>query len=186
MSLGEICSKYPTSSGTYSWSFQLASFKHRILLSWINGWLITVGYWVLTLSVTFVRDIPSSYPSDPASLLLSLSRAPVNSFCRASTFFFRSGRPPHGKIVSSKSRVLDQPPRWLFSPDLIFVLVVVMTTGIAICFDHNLPFLDVSKQYNGTQSIQPPNSNQAVAAVWNLLGTIGKWHICLVSSFKSR
>lgn len=142
-----------------------------ILDQWLayHGWL---------LGVDSFRHLRTWYsiliPSDRANLLLSLSRALVNSFCRVSTFFFRSGRPPHGKIVSSKSRVLDQPPRWLFSPDLIFVLVVVMTTGIAICFDHNLPFLDVSKQYNGTQSIQPPNSNQAVAAVWNLLGTIGK------------
>lgn len=71
MSLGEICSKYPTSSGTYSWSFQLASFKHRVLLSWINGWLVTVGYWVLTLSVTFVRTISSSHPIDRAIFFCS-------------------------------------------------------------------------------------------------------------------
>lgn len=54
-SLGEICSKYPTSAGAYYWCFRLASPKRRLLLSWINGWLTMVGVWTVSLSVTFVR-----------------------------------------------------------------------------------------------------------------------------------
>ncbi|KAJ7493585.1 amino acid transporter [Mycena latifolia] len=52
-SLGEICAKYPTSAGAYYWCFRLASPRHRLLLSWINGWLTMVGVWTISLSVTF-------------------------------------------------------------------------------------------------------------------------------------
>ncbi|KAJ7607584.1 amino acid transporter [Roridomyces roridus] len=53
LSLGEICAKYPTSAGAYYWCFRLASPRHRMLLSWINGWLTMVGVWTISLSVTF-------------------------------------------------------------------------------------------------------------------------------------
>nr|GAT47426.1 amino acid transporter [Mycena chlorophos] len=52
-SLGEICAKYPTSAGAYYWCFRLAPPKHRLLVSWINGWLTMVGVWTVSLSVTF-------------------------------------------------------------------------------------------------------------------------------------
>ncbi|KAJ6554339.1 amino acid transporter [Mycena capillaripes] len=52
-SLGEICAKYPTSAGAYYWCFRLASPRHRLLFSWINGWLTMVGVWTISLSVTF-------------------------------------------------------------------------------------------------------------------------------------
>jgi amino acid transporter len=52
LSLGEICAKYPTSAGAYYWCYRLAS-RHRLLASWINGWLTMVGVWTISLSVTF-------------------------------------------------------------------------------------------------------------------------------------
>ncbi|KAJ7896973.1 amino acid transporter [Mycena leptocephala] len=52
-SLDEICAKYPTSAGAYYWCFRLASPPHRLLFSWINGWLTMVGVWTISLSVTF-------------------------------------------------------------------------------------------------------------------------------------
>ncbi|KAF8882833.1 amino acid transporter [Infundibulicybe gibba] len=53
LSLGEICSKYPTSAGAYYWCFRLASPRYKLLFSWINGWLTMVGVWTISLSVTF-------------------------------------------------------------------------------------------------------------------------------------
>ncbi|KAJ8073088.1 hypothetical protein PM082_019956 [Marasmius tenuissimus] len=53
LSLAEICAKYPTSAGTYYWSYRLASPRSRLLLSWINGWLNLAGNWTVSLSVTF-------------------------------------------------------------------------------------------------------------------------------------
>ncbi|KAJ7054597.1 amino acid transporter [Mycena amicta] len=52
-SLGEICAKYPTSAGAYYWCFRLTPPKHRLLVSWINGWLTMCGVWTIALSVTF-------------------------------------------------------------------------------------------------------------------------------------
>lgn len=53
LSLGEFASRYPTSAGPYYWSFQLASPKHRTLLSFITGWTWLIGNWTITLSVNF-------------------------------------------------------------------------------------------------------------------------------------
>ncbi|KAJ3997570.1 amino acid transporter [Lentinula boryana] len=117
MSMAEICSKYPTSSGTYFWTYQLAPSKYRLLFSWVVGWLVTVGYWVVAVSVTF----------GTSQLIL----AGINIYL----------------------------PQWVataWQTYLIFVLVVLVTTTVAIFFDHSLPFLD------------------SIAATWNLLGIIIK------------
>ncbi|KAI0318741.1 amino acid/polyamine transporter I [Amylostereum chailletii] len=53
MSLGEICSQFPTSAGAYYWTFRLAPPKSRVALSWINGWMTLVGVWTIALSVNF-------------------------------------------------------------------------------------------------------------------------------------
>ncbi|KAH0580048.1 hypothetical protein H2248_002862 [Termitomyces sp. 'cryptogamus'] len=53
LSLAEICSVYPTSAGAYYWCYRLASPKSRLVLSWINGWLFTVGIWTVSLAVAF-------------------------------------------------------------------------------------------------------------------------------------
>ncbi|CAA7262001.1 unnamed protein product [Cyclocybe aegerita] len=37
----------------YYWCFRLTSPKHRLLASWINGWLTMVGVWTICVSVTF-------------------------------------------------------------------------------------------------------------------------------------
>ncbi|KAJ3895466.1 amino acid transporter [Lentinula edodes] len=105
LSMGEICSKYPVASGTYFWTYQLAPSKYRLLFSWIVGWLVTVGYWVVTVSVTFGTS--------------QLVLAGANIYL----------------------------PQWeatAWQTYLIFALVVLLTTAVAIVFDHSLPFLDVS------------------------------------------
>jgi hypothetical protein len=61
LSLAEIASKYPTSAGAYYWCFRLASPKHRVLLSWINGWLGLVGVWTGNLSGLFGQS-SKQYP----------------------------------------------------------------------------------------------------------------------------
>ncbi|KAL1741306.1 amino acid transporter [Schizophyllum fasciatum] len=53
LSLAEIASKYPTSAGAYYWCYRLAPPRHRLLLSYITGWLIVTGDWMVSLSVTF-------------------------------------------------------------------------------------------------------------------------------------
>ncbi|KAJ4468961.1 amino acid/polyamine transporter I [Lentinula lateritia] len=105
LSMGEICSKYPVASGTYFWTYQLAPSRYRLLFSWTVGWLVTVGYWVVTVSVTFGTS--------------QLVLAGANIYL----------------------------PQWeatAWQTYLIFALVVLLTTAVAIVFDHSLPFLDVS------------------------------------------
>ncbi|KAI1918965.1 hypothetical protein LOZ12_004454 [Ophidiomyces ophidiicola] len=52
LSLSELASRYPTSAGPYYWSFQVAK-KHKIILSFITGWVWLIGNWTITLSVNF-------------------------------------------------------------------------------------------------------------------------------------
>ena len=52
-SLAEICARFPTSAGAYYWTFRLAPPRARVLLSWMNGWLMLVGVWTIALSVNF-------------------------------------------------------------------------------------------------------------------------------------
>lgn len=53
LSLGEICSLYPTSAGAYYWTYRLSPPSSRVLLSWITGWMTLVGVWTISLSVNF-------------------------------------------------------------------------------------------------------------------------------------
>ncbi|KIK57897.1 hypothetical protein GYMLUDRAFT_262759 [Collybiopsis luxurians FD-317 M1] len=53
LSLAELASKFPTSAGTYYWTYRLAGPQRRTLYSWINGWLFLVGMWTCSLSATF-------------------------------------------------------------------------------------------------------------------------------------
>ncbi|VDB95431.1 unnamed protein product [Peniophora sp. CBMAI 1063] len=53
LSLGEICSLYPTSAGAYYWTYKLSPPSSRVLLSWITGWMTLVGVWTISLSVNF-------------------------------------------------------------------------------------------------------------------------------------
>ncbi|KAH7024984.1 amino acid/polyamine transporter I [Microdochium trichocladiopsis] len=56
VSLGELASRWPTSAGTYYWTYQLASLRsgsNAQLLSYICGWTWWVGNVTITLSVNF-------------------------------------------------------------------------------------------------------------------------------------
>ncbi|KAL1741289.1 amino acid/polyamine transporter I [Schizophyllum fasciatum] len=58
LSLAEIASAYPTAGGPYYWTLrrhQLAAFlrRHRLLLSYVTGWLVITGDWMLALSAAF-------------------------------------------------------------------------------------------------------------------------------------
>ncbi|KAL1757995.1 amino acid/polyamine transporter I [Schizophyllum commune] len=53
LSLAEIASKYPTSGGAYYWTYQLSPKRYRLVLSYITGWLIVTGDWMLALSAAF-------------------------------------------------------------------------------------------------------------------------------------
>ncbi|KAL3501781.1 hypothetical protein ACH5RR_036230 [Cinchona calisaya] len=53
LSMGEICSSYPTSGGLYYWSAKLAGPSWAPFASWITGWFNIVGQWAVTTSVDF-------------------------------------------------------------------------------------------------------------------------------------
>ncbi|KAL2208293.1 amino acid transporter [Sarocladium strictum] len=52
-SLAEICAVFPTAGGVYYWSAMLSSRKWAPLVSFVDGWLHTVGCWTVTLSINF-------------------------------------------------------------------------------------------------------------------------------------
>ncbi|KAM3078029.1 hypothetical protein ACMFMG_002672 [Clarireedia jacksonii] len=52
LSLSELASRFPTSAGPYYWSFQVAT-RHKVVLSFITGWIWLIGNWTITLSVNF-------------------------------------------------------------------------------------------------------------------------------------
>ncbi|KAL5375907.1 hypothetical protein DPSP01_010900 [Paraphaeosphaeria sporulosa] len=55
VSLAELASRYPTSSGVYYWSYRLCG-QHKTMrktLSFITGWFWLIGNWTITLSVNF-------------------------------------------------------------------------------------------------------------------------------------
>lgn len=55
LSLAELASRYPTSSGVCYWSYRLCG-KHkemRKILSFLTGWFWLIGNWTITLSVNF-------------------------------------------------------------------------------------------------------------------------------------
>ena len=54
LSLSELASRYPTSSGIYHWSFQLMKNSgNRKLISFVTGWIWLIGNWTVSLSVNF-------------------------------------------------------------------------------------------------------------------------------------
>jgi amino acid transporter len=55
ISLAELASRYPTSSGVYYWSYRLCENheKTRNILSFLTGWFWLIGNWTITLSVNF-------------------------------------------------------------------------------------------------------------------------------------
>lgn len=55
VSLAELASRYPTSSGVYYWSYRLCGKRKgmRKVLSFITGWFWLIGNWTIALSVNF-------------------------------------------------------------------------------------------------------------------------------------
>jgi amino acid transporter len=52
-SLAEICAVFPTAGGVYYWSAMLSSRKWAPLVSFVDGWLHTVGCWVSTQTTIY-------------------------------------------------------------------------------------------------------------------------------------
>ncbi|KAJ5781161.1 hypothetical protein N7457_006321 [Penicillium paradoxum] len=74
LSLSELASRYPTSSGIYHWSFQLMKNSgSRKLISFVTGWIWLIGNWTISLSVNFgiaslvVATVSIFYPDWTAS-----------------------------------------------------------------------------------------------------------------------
>ncbi|KAH6981505.1 amino acid/polyamine transporter I [Ilyonectria destructans] len=54
VSLGELASRYPTSSGVYYWSYRLMDEKHyQNAMAYFTGWVWLIGNWTIALSVNF-------------------------------------------------------------------------------------------------------------------------------------
>jgi amino acid transporter len=55
VSLAELASRYPTSSGVYYWSYRLCGDRSRTrkIVSFVTGWFWLIGNWTITLSVNF-------------------------------------------------------------------------------------------------------------------------------------
>ncbi|RGP72029.1 amino acid transporter [Fusarium longipes] len=54
LSLGELASRYPTSSGVYHWSYRLTENKsYQYATAYFTGWVWLIGNWTIALSVNF-------------------------------------------------------------------------------------------------------------------------------------
>jgi amino acid transporter len=55
ISLAELASRYPTSSGVYYWSYRLCGERKRTrkIVSFFSGWFWLIGNWTIALSVNF-------------------------------------------------------------------------------------------------------------------------------------
>ncbi|WVW84378.1 hypothetical protein I302_106412 [Kwoniella bestiolae CBS 10118] len=52
-SLGELAARFPTAAGPYYWTYQTASSRTRVFLSYLTGWIILIGVIIVSLSVAF-------------------------------------------------------------------------------------------------------------------------------------
>jgi amino acid transporter len=53
MSMGEICSSFPTAGGLYYWAAKLAPEKHAPVWSWFAGWFNLLGQVAITAGISF-------------------------------------------------------------------------------------------------------------------------------------
>ena len=53
MSMGEICSSFPTAGGLYYWAAKLAPQKHAPIWSWFAGWFNLLGQVAITAGISF-------------------------------------------------------------------------------------------------------------------------------------
>ncbi|KIR26742.1 GabA permease [Cryptococcus deuterogattii 99/473] len=78
VSLGEICSRFPTSGGPYYWSYALAPPSIRTMLSYVTGWLYMLAIWMLDLgthygtAILIVGAINIYYPDWTAPVWVTL------------------------------------------------------------------------------------------------------------------
>jgi amino acid permease (GABA permease) len=76
MSMGEVCSSYPTAGGLYYWSAKLAK-RNAPFWSWTTGWFNLIGQIAITASIDFALAnfiggflaLTTSYVPSPGSLL---------------------------------------------------------------------------------------------------------------------
>lgn len=76
MSMGEVCSSYPTAGGLYYWSAKLAK-RNAPIWSWTTGWFNLIGQVAITASIDFALAnfiggflaLTSDYVPSPGSLL---------------------------------------------------------------------------------------------------------------------
>jgi amino acid permease (GABA permease) len=76
MSMGEVCSSYPTAGGLYYWSAKLAK-SSGALWSWTTGWFNLIGQIAITASIDFALAnfiggflvLTTDYVPHPGSLL---------------------------------------------------------------------------------------------------------------------
>ncbi|KAL0574081.1 hypothetical protein V5O48_007866 [Marasmius crinis-equi] len=122
LSLAEICAKFPTSAGTYYWSFRLASPRRRILLSWINGWLNLAGNWMVSLSVTF-----------GTTQLLIAGIGIFHPDWVATTWQTCTEENPAAAALFADGPI-----------DLLLVAITFVFTGIGIFFNGALPSIDIA------------------------------------------
>jgi amino acid transporter len=90
VSLAELASRFPTSSGMYYWTYHLSpNNPYRKGLSYLTGWIWLVGNWTIALSVNFgfaslisatVSIYQPDWTSSPWQLLLVLFSICVLSF----------------------------------------------------------------------------------------------------------
>jgi len=53
MSMGEICSSFPTAGGLYYWAAKVAPQKHAAVWSWFAGWFNLLGQIAVTAGISF-------------------------------------------------------------------------------------------------------------------------------------
>jgi amino acid permease (GABA permease) len=76
MSMGEVCSSYPTAGGLYYWSAKLAK-RNAPFWSWTTGWFNLIGQVAITASIDFALAnfiggflaLTTDYVPSPGSLL---------------------------------------------------------------------------------------------------------------------
>ena len=77
MSMGEVCSSYPTAGGLYYWSAKLAK-RNAPFWSWTTGWFNLIGQVAITASIDFALanfvgaflSLTTDFEPTPRSLLL--------------------------------------------------------------------------------------------------------------------
>ena len=65
LSMGELCSRYPTSGGPSYWAFQVAP-KAKTVSAFITGWVFLIGNWTITLRYVQFFPTPGILTANPS------------------------------------------------------------------------------------------------------------------------